>query len=290
MTKILENPIKAKFKSVNEIKPVQEPMSPSEAIRITNEQNQSQLYASNVVELPSKGYLYPSDNPLSSGIVEIKYMTTKEEDILSTESYLKSQVVIDKLLQSLLITKINYDDLLLGDKNAIMIASRIYGYGKDYPLKVQTPSGREQEVIVDLTELQNKEFDESQINPGENRFVFKLPTDGNEIEFQLITVGLNRKIDERLKKNKIAVSKGARDTQLSTRLSHMITSVDGNSDPNFIRVFVEQMKAIDSRALRNYISSVQPDIDLSIDVIDEETGDPFRTDVRIESHFFWPNT
>jgi hypothetical protein len=285
---ILENPIKNKFKKAEEEIPV-EPMTSAEALRDVPTEVQKSPYSTQIVNLPSKGLLYPPDNPLSAGVVEIKYMTTKEEDILSTTSYIKNDVVIDKLLQSLLVTRINYDDLLLGDKNAIMIAARTYGYGKDYPIKVTTPSGNEQDVVVDLELLENKEFDESGINRGENRFEFILPIDRNVVEFQLITVGLNRKIDAQLKKNRIAVSKGARDTQLTTRLGYMITSVDGNNDPHFIRLFVESIKAMDSRALRNYISSVQPDIDLSVDVIDEETGDPFRADVRLDTSFFWPN-
>ena len=284
---ILENPIKSKFQQAN--KEVAEQMTPQEASKQVVSETQNSPYSTNIVELPSKGLLYPPENPLSSGVVEIKYMTTKEEDILTTESYIRSQVVIDKLLQSLIVTKIDYDDLLLGDKNAIMIAARIYGYGAEYPIKVTTPSGEEQDVVVNLEELQFKEFDESKITAGENRFEFILPIDKNEVVFQLITVGLNRKIEERLKKNRIAVQKGARDTQLSTRLSYMIQAVDGNSDPSFIKLFVENMKALDSRALRNYIASVQPDIDLSLDIIDEGTGEPFRTDVRLESQFFWPN-
>lgn len=289
MSTVLENqnPIKRKFQK--EELPTQEPMSVQEAIKAVSAEAVKSQYSSQVVELPSKGLFYSPESPLSSGVVEIKYMTTKEEDILTTESYIRSQVVIDKLLQSLLVTKINYDDLLLGDRNAIMIAARMYGYGKDYPVKITSPSGVEQEVVVDLEQLQHKEFNQPTYT-GENRFEFTLPIDKNVIEFQLITVGLNRKIEDRLKKNKIAVSKGARDTQLSTRLSYMILSVDGNEDKEFIRLFVENMKALDSRALRNYINSVQPDIDLSIEVIDEGTGDPFRTNVRIESHFFWPES
>ena len=79
------------------------------------------------VELPSKGLLYPLDNPLSSGVVEMKYMTAKEEDILSNQNYLKDGTVFDKLLKSLIVSKINYDDLTVGDKNAILIADRAIG-------------------------------------------------------------------------------------------------------------------------------------------------------------------
>ena len=84
-----------------------------------------------IVELPSKGLIFPASKPLSSGQVEIKYMTAKEEDILSNQSYIQKGIVIDKLLKSLILSEINYDDLVIGDKNAIMVAARVLGYGKD---------------------------------------------------------------------------------------------------------------------------------------------------------------
>ena len=93
---------------------------------------QKPKFPTEMVELPSKGWLYPEENPLSSGKVEIKYMTAKEEDILSNQNYISQGTVIDKLLQSLIVTKINYSDLLIGDKNAILVAARILGYGQDY--------------------------------------------------------------------------------------------------------------------------------------------------------------
>lgn len=287
MTKVLENPIKNLKPAREDIQP--EPMTVVQTIQSAEQETKRYAYPTELVNLPSKGLLYPPDNPLSSGVVEIKYITAKEEDILTTESYIRSEVVIDKLLQSLLATPINYDDLLVGDKNAIMVAARIYGYGKEYPLKVHTPSGNEQDIIVDLSALGPKQFDESKIMRGQNLFEFRLPVDGHLIEFQLITVGLQRKIDERLKKNKLSISKGGRDTQLTTRLGYMIQSINGETDPTYIRQFVDTIKALDSRALRNYITQIQPDIDLSVDVIDEETGEPFRTPVTIRSHFFWPD-
>jgi hypothetical protein len=85
------------------------------------------------IELPSKGLVYPNDNPLSSGKVEMKYMTAKEEDILTNQAYIRKGTVLDKLLKSLIIDKkINIDDLIVGDKNSLLIASRILGYGKEY--------------------------------------------------------------------------------------------------------------------------------------------------------------
>ena len=85
-----------------------------------------------IVELPSRGLLYPESNPLSSGKIEMKYMTAKEEDILTNQSYIENGTVIDKLLKSLIVSKINYDDLVVGDKNAVLVAARVLGYGADY--------------------------------------------------------------------------------------------------------------------------------------------------------------
>ena len=84
------------------------------------------------IELPSKGLVYSKDNPLSSGKVEIKYMTAKEEDILSNQAYIENGTVLDKLLDSVMVSKINIKDLIIGDKNAVLIATRILGYGSDY--------------------------------------------------------------------------------------------------------------------------------------------------------------
>ena len=115
-------------------------------------------FPTETIELPSKGLIYPEDNPLSSGTIEMKYMTAKEEDILSNQSYIQNGTVIDKLLKSLIVSKINYNDLIVGDKNAIMIAARILGYGKDYEFEYKGDP-----VSVDLTSLENLPFDESLI-------------------------------------------------------------------------------------------------------------------------------
>ena len=137
------------------------------------------------VELPSKGLLYPKENPLSSGVVEMKYMTAKEEDILSNQNYIKQGVVFDKLLQSLLISKVNYDDLTIGDKNAILIAARILGYGKEYQIKYSHPiTGEEEIVTIDLAEIKNKDVDYSLFNNA-NEFTFTLPKSKNDITFKI---------------------------------------------------------------------------------------------------------
>ena len=121
-------------------------------------------FPTEIIELPSKGWFYPEGHPLSTGRVEMKYMTAKEEDILTTQSYIKQGVVIDKLLQSLVVSngegkRVNINELLVGDKNALVIASRVLGYGKDYEVELTTPSGNKQKETVDLTQFESKEID-----------------------------------------------------------------------------------------------------------------------------------
>lgn len=232
-----------------------------------------------IVTLPSQGLIYASDNPLSSGKVEIKYMTAKEEDILTNANYINDGTVLDKLMKSLIVSDINYNDLLIGDKNAIMVASRILGYGKDYKFTYQ---GEEQ--VVDLTTLENKEIDPSNYTAGENNFDFTLPTSGVDIQFKFLTHGDEVRIAQELKGLKKLNSDNSPD--LTTRLKHMIVSVNGSTEKKDIRQFVENyLLAQDARALRNYISEVQPDVDLTF--FHERTESKVRLPIGL--NFFWPD-
>jgi hypothetical protein len=155
-------------------------------------------FPTEIIQLPSKGKFYPEGHPLRSGTIEMKYMTAKEEDILTNQSYIKQGVVLDKLFQSLIVTKFDYNDLLIGDKNAIMVAARVLGYGKDYEVNVVTPSGAKQKVVVDLTQLQDKQLDWDNV-PNENEFTLELPASKRVVTVQLVTHGIQRKIDEEMK-------------------------------------------------------------------------------------------
>ncbi len=137
-------------------------------------------FPSEEVELPSKGLVYSEENPLSSGKIEIKYMTAKEEDILTNQSYIEKGTVIDKLLQSLIVTKINYDDLVTGDKNAIMVAARVLGYGSDYEFFSLDKIHK-----IDLSSIESKKIDESLFIRGKNEFSFVLPFTETNITFKL---------------------------------------------------------------------------------------------------------
>lgn len=231
------------------------------------------------VKLPSKGLIYSSDNPLSSGEIEIKYMTAKEEDILTNQNYIANGTVLDKLLKSLIVTDINYNDLLIGDKNAIMVAARILGYGAEYSFNYK---GREE--VVDLSALENKEIDESLYTKGSNEFQFTLPTSGNEITFKLLTHGDEIKINQELEGLKKLNKEGS--PELTTRLKYMITSVNGDRESKVIREFVDKaFLARDTRAFREYITALQPDVDLTF--FPSNSTKPVSIPIGIS--FFWPD-
>ena len=239
------------------------------------------------VSLPSKGLLYPKESPLSKGEIEMKYMTAKEEDILTNSNFIKNGTVIDKLLQSLIVTPINYDDLLIGDKNAILIAARILGYGAEYPFKYINERGQEIEAVVDLSTLDEKELDESLINNGVNEFMFTTPKTGTVLTFKLLTHGDEKKIEAEIKGLRKVNPNSSFD--VTTRLKYMITSVNGDRDQKTIRDFIDNyLLAPDARALRDYYAKVQPDIKLKYTPEDENyTGEGI--DVPISINFFWPD-
>ena len=238
-------------------------------------------FPTEIVELPSKGLLYPEGHPLASGKIEMKYMTAKEEDILTNQNYIKQGVVIDKLLQSLVVTKFDFDDLLIGDKNAIMVAARVLGYGKDYTF---TYNG--EEITVDLSELPNIELDESTTIKGTNSFPYTLPHSGTNITFKLLTGKDEKNIDKEIQGLK-RINKNS-SSDISTRLKYIITSVDGEDDQKTIRDFVDNyLLARDSTALRSHIKLIQPDIKLTF-IYKGPNGEE-EVAVPMQVQFFWPD-
>lgn len=238
-------------------------------------------FPSEIVELPSKGLLYSEDSPLKSGKIEMKYMSAKEEDILTNQNYISKGVVIDKLLQALIVDdKVSYGDLLVGDKNALLVAARVLGYGKEYEFNY----GGEKEVI-DLSQLKEKDVEWSKFKEGENSFEFTLPASGKNITFKLLTHADEKKIEAELK----GLAKIHKDNvpELTTRLKYMITSVDGESESKTVRDFVDkELLAIDSRAIRKAISDLQPDVDLKFY---PSTGPEEGVDIPIGINFLYPD-
>jgi hypothetical protein len=238
------------------------------------------------VELPSRGLLYPKENPLSSGTIEMKYMTAKEEDILSNQNYIKNGTVFDKLLKSLIVSNINYDDIRIGDKNAILIAARMLGYGKDFQIKYPHPITGEEEIVnIDLAELKNKSIDYSALS-NINEFNFTLPKSQNTVNFKILTHKDERQIEEVVKGlKKINLS-----AEVTTRLKRAIIGINGDREPKAIREFVDNyLLASDARALREYMKTVSPDLDLTFTFVGSDGYTEEGVDLPLGVSFFYPS-
>lgn len=250
-------------------------------------------FPTEMVPLPSKGLLYPEGHPLAEGSIEMKYMTAREEDILTSQNLIKQGVVLDKLFESLIITPINYGDLFTGDKNAIMVAARILGYGKDYTVEVDDPfsPGTKQKVTIDLTQIEHKEVDYSLFGHRKNEFDFELPQSKRVVTFRLINHKIEKDIQAEIKSmNKTSIRTGI-DKELTTRLKNIIIAVDGETGRSAINNFVDnELFAVDSRALRSYIREISPDLDMTFTFQSDITGEVKEMEIPMGVSFFWPNS
>jgi hypothetical protein len=211
-------------------------------------------------------------------------MTTREEDILTSQNLIQQGVVIDKLLESLIVDKsIKFEDMLVGDKNAVMVAARVLGYGKEYKFTYD-----DEEHTVDLSKLDPEEVDFKKFTKGVNEFTFELPNSQRTITFKLLSGNDEKKIDVELKaKQKVSKEQSS---ELTTRMKHIILSVDGNSEKSYINNFVDnEFLSLDSLAFREYLSSITPDINMSTTIVDS-AGKETEVVIPITLRFFWPST
>lgn len=248
-------------------------------------------FPTEVITLPSKGLIYPQTNPLANGSVEIKYMTAREEDILASQNLIKKGVVLDKLFESVVVsTGVSINDISVGDKNAILLATRILGYGADYNVEVTDPfSGEIQKVTIDLSKISTKEIDETLLN-RENRYEFELPISKKKIKFKLLTHKDEIDINAELQAlNRLVKGDNVASQDISTRLRYMIQEIDGNIERGYINNYVKNnLLARESKALREYIKKISPDLNLKYEFTSELTGDTEALDIPFGVGFFYP--
>ena len=244
-------------------------------------------YATEVIDLPSGGRLYPEGSPLHEGKIEVKYMTAKEEDILTSQNLIKRGVVIDKLLDTLIITPgVTVDNLLIGDKNAVMIAARILAYGPEYTLEIVNPeTDTKFEHTFDLSDMPYKELP-SDVSYDKNEFEYELPVSKSKVVFRLLTGKDERLIDDDLKSMQKIGSGTSR--EITTRLRHVITSINGETDKKTLNLLIDNMLAKDSFAFRKRINVITPDILMEQEV--DMGGETTTVDIPMTVDFFWPSS
>ena len=215
-------------------------------------------------------------------------MTAREEEILASQNLVRKGVVIDKLFESIIVDKdVNVDDIILGDKNAILLATRVLGYGPEYKIEVTNSLGEQQEVTVDLGKVQTKEIDFDLLS-SENKYEFTTPHGKNKLEFKILTHGDEKKIDADIKALQ-RLNKGSVSAEITTRYRFMILSVDGESDTKTITNFINnKFITRDTKAFREYISKITPDIDMEFEFEDDQTGEVEVRPIPMGVGFFWP--
>ena len=244
------------------------------------------------VELPSRGS-YPEGHPLhGKEVIEIRFMTAKEEDILSSQTLLKKGIAIERMLESLIIDKsIKAHDLLIGDRNALIISARISGYGASYLTQIGCPScGHKNQIDFDLNNKQVHESSEDEelnlVRLPSGNFSCKMPFSKFNIEFKLLD-GRDEQTLAKLmtdkKKRKIM------ETTLTDQFKMMIVSIEGHKDPSIISKFVDNMPTLDSRHLKACYKVAAPDVKVKHDFECNSCGYQQEMEVPFNTDFFWPD-
>lgn len=242
-------------------------------------------FPTETIDLPSEGKFYSESSPLRSGKLDIKYMTAKEEDILTSTNLMQKGTVIDKLMESLIVTKgVKSDDLLIGDLNAAMVAARILAYGKDYPVEVACP--RCNTRIAHTADLSALKMIGPDVEPVNGEYEVTLPT-GVKVTFKLLTRADEKEI--KLEVDAMKKINSSIESDSTTRLKHILTSFNGNRDKKVVREFAEAMLIRDVRALREEYKKVSPDVDFEIEAMCSSCDTNIKVRMPIGPTFFWPD-
>jgi len=241
------------------------------------------------VDLPTKGWFYAEDHPLhGKESIEIRYMTAKDTDILTSKSLLKKGVAVDRMLQNIIVDKgVKVDDLYSGDKNAILIAARINGFGPDYKTKVTCPScGNVSDHSFNLEEVKCEDFEnEASISIG-GTFKIELPVTQVTVECRLLTGGDEKKMFNQSEKRK---KHNLPETNLTDQYKLFIVSINGETDRGLVEKFVDLMPARDATHLKSNYEKASPNVDLSHDYSCDSCDADTQINIPFSANFFWPN-
>jgi hypothetical protein len=237
--------------------------------------------AFDVIPLPSEGKVYKSRKPS----VRVSYMTTADENILSSPNLLQSGEFLEILMnRKILEQELRYKDLLVGDRNAIMLWLRATAYGEMYPVTLFDENDVPFDTELNLNELKTKKLGAEPDSEGLFDFVFPVSKDG--IKFRMLTCGDSDMIESKLEKdkeNKVPVNNMATYT-----MEHLIVEVNGNRDRNFIREYVNSIRIRDGKAFSDYVTSIECGIDMNI-TVKTPSGGSVETVLPLNLKFFWPN-
>jgi hypothetical protein len=244
------------------------------------------------VKLPSKGLVYAGDNPLYlCEAVDIKSVTAKEENILSSAALIKKGVVLTELMRACMTNRtVDPDTMLVGDRNAVLVAIRISAYGPRYQARVSCPEcGEPQDHDFDLSRLTLKTLDVAPCSgPGNNEFEFALPSNDRRVRFRLMDANTVSRLDRDLEAVR---KKTGRDQGVTLRLLAQVTAMDGVNpkDPKALVKAIENLSASDARAWRGYMDRIAPGVDMEQEFECDSCGKTSEVDIPVGTEFFWPS-
>lgn len=238
------------------------------------------------VDLPSGGKFYPPDHAWhNKDKVEVRFMTTREEDILSSQQYAEAGVMFDRLIESICVDRVSARSLLLGDRDAILINARKNSYGDMYEFESYcTECLASFEHSINLGEIKSKELNQ-EISNGKISVV--LPVSKSTVEFKLATVGDIKHTEEQ---RKVREKHGLPFSLVSETHRSMIVSIDGNTDTNYIVSFINQMLLRDSRFLQKMYIESKPELDFTYVHECTKCGHENRGGVPVGMSFFWADS
>ena len=246
-----------------------------------------------MVDLPSKGDDYQAPHPLA-GIdqVEIRFMTAKEEDILTSRSLLKSGMALNRLVDSLVVDKrVKAKDLLIGDRNAILVAARVTGYGNEYEVRMTCPAcsaaNQMSYNIDEIVKLKYQDLEGSNIskNSTNGYYVTTLPKSGYPVEFKLLTAADEIKAT---KKREQKTKHKLGETLSTDLLRSILVSVNGSTSPVDLSNAIQSMPALDARHIRKAYKEACPDISLRDYYVCTDCGHDEEMEIPLSAEFFWP--
>lgn len=252
---------------------------------------QSFVVPTELIPLPSAGLIYPQGTTLhQKDAIEIRSMTARDEDILTSRALVRSGKVIGMLLRSCIVDKaIDPEKMLVGDRNAALIGIRITGYGPEYPIKLSCPSCTvENKMSVNLLDLPIKRFPEgTQVTPGVNEFRFSLPVSKKTVIFKMLTGEEERDIIQIIERGRKV---GGAEELVTTRLKMQILQIGDEKDPSKLSIAISNLPARDSRDLRKYIDSITPGVEMRTKFVCTDCGHEGEVEVPFGTDFFWPET
>lgn len=249
-------------------------------------------FPTEMIELPSKGWLYPKEHPLHSGSVELRYPTAADEDILTSKNLIQKGIVLEKFIESIFIGDKNVlQDMLLGDYDKVMMAARILAYGGKYDTTITCPScGTRNNCTIDVMQWEHVPMDEKKYSIGKNEFTFTLPVSKKELTFKLLTYKDSKDIELELKRLKKLYGATGVPPEMTSRYKYMIGAIDGDTDRRKISLFVDSKDFLlqDTRALRDYLLTIAPSVNTGYEFACTECNFDDIVEVPLDANFFWP--